>query len=48
MLEVSTVEVIPMWQLCSKDYTKILCRGEICIHKTHIHDRSLSRLCTWT
>jgi hypothetical protein len=46
LLAVSTVEVIPMLQLCSKDYTEILSRGEICTHKTHIHDRSLSRLCT--
>jgi hypothetical protein len=29
LLEVSKVEVIPMLQLCSKYYTKILCRGEI-------------------
>jgi hypothetical protein len=46
LLEVSKVEVIPMLQLCSKYYTKILCRGEICTHRTHIHDRSLYRLCT--
>jgi len=44
MIKLSTES---MWQLCSKDCTKLnyyICRGKIYTHKTHAHDLLISSL----